>query len=192
MRKKKKEEDATRKVADSNVTNQPPVLNEENTDSDLTESPDIMQESEQAESAGQEADSDASESADSSEVADSSEESEKDSDDEMMSAFEAWLEDSIDDDERREIARDAMSQIQTAFSNGKFDDLVFEVIAKGADYDRAILEAEEAGEIRGRNATIEDLTRDCDDDGIPHPGSNGGGNLTGRVPSIFDLARDAY
>lgn len=107
----------------------------------------------------------------------------------MLAAFEAWLEDSLDDDDRRDSARDAMTHIHNAISDGEFDDLFFEVIANGADYDRAIEEAMQAGELKGRNAAIEEITSQTEDDGVPHPGASGGGRLHGQNPSIFDLAR---
>lgn len=111
---------------------------------------------------------------------------------EMQQAFEAWLEDTVDDENARQDARQAMSRVGEAMKDGNFDDALFDVIAKGADYDRAVREAQENGEIMGRNARIEELLADrCQDDGVPHPCGSGRA-LSGRTASIFDIARDAY
>lgn len=111
---------------------------------------------------------------------------------EMQQAFEAWLEDAVDDENVRQDARCAMSRIGEAMKDGNFDDALFDVIAKGADYDRAVREAQENGEIMGRNARIEELLAGrCQDDGVPHPCGSGRA-LSDRTASIFDIARDAY
>ena len=68
---------------------------------------------------------------------------------EMQQAFEAWLEDAVDDENARQDARQAMSRVGEAIKEGNFDDALFDVIAKGADYDRAVREAQENGEIMG-------------------------------------------
>ncbi len=124
----------------------------------------------------------------------------------MMQAFEAWLEDSIADEKRREAAREAMGLVHDAMAGGEFDDAIFDVIAKGADYDRAIAEAVELGEAKGfeageakgreegevnaRNADIDRYFEDAKGDGVPHPGS-GSTKGSSRGFSIFDLARSA-
>lgn len=121
-----------------------------------------------------------------------SEGADSDDEDSAMAAFEAWLEDAVPEVERREAARRAMSMVREALRSGNYDDALFDVIAKGADYDRAVEEAELAGEVRGRNASIDELmTIEEDGDGVPHPGS-GGGDVGNRAPSIFDLAREVY
>lgn len=112
--------------------------------------------------------------------------------DEMISAFEAWLEDSEMSPEALESARDAVGMIADSLDNGEYDDVIFDLIAKGADYPRAVEVAGTAGEIRGRNARIDELKQVVTDDGVPHPGASGGSPLTGRTPSIFDLAREAF
>lgn len=112
--------------------------------------------------------------------------------DEMQQAFEAWLEDAVDDENARQDARQAMSRVGEAMKDGNFDDALFDIIAKGADYDRAVREAQENGEIMGRNARIEELLADrCQDDGVPHPCSSGRA-MSDRTASIFDIAREAY
>lgn len=112
--------------------------------------------------------------------------------DEMLAAFSAWLEDSVPETERREAAVAAMSMVRDSLCNGKYDETIFDIIAKGADYERAVSEAERVGEVRGRNANIDELlAMERQDDGVPHPGS-AGGDVANRAPSIFDLAREAY
>lgn len=111
---------------------------------------------------------------------------------EMQQAFEAWLEDAVDDETVRQDARCVMSRVGEAMKDGNFDDALFDVIAKGADYDRAVREAQENGEIMGCNARIEELLAGrCQDDGVPHPCGSGRA-LSDRTASIFDIARDAY
>ena len=107
-------------------------------------------------------------------------------------AFGAWLEENVTDEEVRRDALSAMSKIVTAVSTGVYGDAFFRIVSKGADYDRAVREAEENGEIRGRNASIDELMADeYGDDGVPHPSQSGGGSCA-RAASIFDIAREAY
>lgn len=137
----------------------------------------------------------------------------------MMSAFEAWLEDSMPETERREAAKSAMCHVRDAIGAGDYDEAIFDVVSKGADYDRAVAEASalaeaqgreegveegrragfeeglekglKEGEIKGRNAGIEEYFEKCKDDGVPHPGF-GGANRRVQALSIFDLARSAF
>lgn len=138
-------------------------------------------------------DSDNSEDSESSEDSVDSEGSEDDKDfDEVLAAFSTWLEDSVPEKERREAAVSAMSKVCESLCEGRCDETVFDIIAKGADYERAVSEAEHVGEVRGRNASIDELMAvEREDDGVPHPGS-GGGDVANRAPNIFDLAREAY
>lgn len=109
-----------------------------------------------------------------------------------VEVFGAWLEENVPDEEVRRDALSAMSMIVTAVSTGVYDDAFFRIVSKGADYDRAVREAEENGEIRGRNASIDELMADeYGDDGVPHPSQSGGGSCA-RAASIFDIAREAY
>lgn len=55
-----------------------------------------------------------------------------------------------------------------------------------------ITQAEERGEIRGRNARIAELMREIhDSDGVPHPGSGPQSIRRPGPASIFDLAKYA-
>lgn len=114
-----------------------------------------------------------------------------DNGEEMMAAFEAWMQDCMPEDERREAAKAAMTMVRASLINGDYDEAMFGVIAKGSDYDRAVSEAEAEGEVKGRNARIDEIFARPEDDGLPHLPS-GPSEYERREPSIFDLARGAY
>lgn len=88
--------------------------------------------------------------------------------------------------------QETLTGLQAEIAAGRITDETVRLIALGLDYERAVKEADAAGEIRGRNAAIEErlLTRN-DSDGIPHPGGGHGAGATTHAFSIFDLARSA-
>lgn len=88
--------------------------------------------------------------------------------------------------------QETLTGLQAEIEAGMITDGTVRLIALGLDYERAVKEADAAGEIRGRNAAIEErlLTRN-DSDGIPHPGGGHGAGATTHAFSIFDLARSA-
>lgn len=88
--------------------------------------------------------------------------------------------------------QETLTGLQAEIEAGRITDETVRLIALGLDYERAVKEADAAGEIRGRNAAIEErlLTRN-DSDGIPHPGGGHGAGATTHAFSIFDLARSA-
>lgn len=88
--------------------------------------------------------------------------------------------------------QETLTGMQAEIEAGRITDETARLIALGLDYERAVKEADAAGEIRGRNAAIEErlLTRN-DSDGIPHPGGGHGAGATTHAFSIFDLARSA-
>lgn len=88
--------------------------------------------------------------------------------------------------------QETLTGMQAEIAAGRITDETVRLIALGLDYERAVKEADAAGEIRGRNAAIEErlLTRN-DSDGIPHPGGGHGAGATTHAFSIFDLARSA-
>lgn len=107
----------------------------------------------------------------------------------LAETFAEWLDANIADEEHRQSALDAMAILTTCLESGEWSETLFDLIARGADYSRAVAEAETAGEVRGRNASIDELTElEYATDGVPHPGT---GSDTGRTPSIFDVAREA-
>lgn len=88
--------------------------------------------------------------------------------------------------------QETLAGLQAGIAAGRITDETVRLIALGLDYERAVKEADAAGELRGRNAAIEErlLTRN-DSDGIPHPGGGHGAGATTHAFSIFDLARSA-
>lgn len=111
--------------------------------------------------------------------------------DAMLAAFEDWLETAIPDSEKKEAVKSAMTTVCAALDEGDYDDAFFEVIAKGADYDRAVEQARIEGEIAGRNTRIDELFDPRQHgDGLPHLGTIDI-SATDRAPSIFDVARQA-
>lgn len=99
-----------------------------------------------------------------------------------------WLEDKNLDAEEQKTMISVAGMIDSSMNEVNADEAMFDVLLKGVRYDRAIAEAEERGEIRGRNASIEELTRsEIDGDGVPHLASRG--ICSDRTPSIFELAR---
>ena len=110
----------------------------------------------------------------------------------LKDTLDDWLKDKEISDNVRESMQLAVSMIESAVNDNAIDEALMEMLFRGADYDRAIADAAEAGEIRGRNARIEELmTEESEGDGVPHPDTGGGSFKTGRLPSIFDLARNA-
>ncbi|MCM1505347.1 MAG: hypothetical protein NC127_09140 [Muribaculum sp.] len=185
-----------KKKTDGNTSEPTDAVNE-NRDTIIvsTEEPETVDETEKN-NPDESNDSDKSDGLDGLDRSDGSDESdeseESDGSDKMADAFEAWLSDSSLDSVGIEATRAALEIVSGSISSGKFDDIFFDLIAKGADYDRAVEEAEIAGEVRGRNVKIDELRNAITDDGLPHPGAGGGGSIPNRAPSIFDLARDAY
>lgn len=106
--------------------------------------------------------------------------------------FLEWVKDrGLDEDSKEDILK-IIRQIEMSVTDGAIDESVFEILIKGVSYDQSVAEAAEAGEIKGRNARIEELIESGQEgDGVPHP-VGGGSFSAGRRPSIFDLARDAY
>lgn len=103
--------------------------------------------------------------------------------------FGEWLDANVPDGERRSSALEGIGVLGDCIESGEWSEELFDLIARGADYARAVAEAESRGEVRGRNANIEELMElEYATDGVPHPGS---GTNIGRSPSIFDVARDA-
>lgn len=94
--------------------------------------------------------------------------------------------------ELEESLRDVLNGLRDGIASGHVSEETAQLLALGLDYERAVKEADVAGEIRGRNAAIEEklLTRN-DSDGIPHPGCGQGGTPAQHSFSIFDLARNA-
>ena len=86
-----------------------------------------------------------------------------------------------------------MREIGMAWIDSALTVEMLEVLIRGLDYERAVAQAAEEGEIRGRNIQIDEkYMRPDDSDGLPHlPGKGNVGRGSRGVSSIFDLARDA-
>lgn len=85
-----------------------------------------------------------------------------------------------------------LRRIGEGWRNGTPDVGMLETVIKGLDYDRAVAVASRDGEIRGRNAGIEETyMRPEESDGLPHLSGGGTARSGKRVASIFDLARNA-
>lgn len=86
-----------------------------------------------------------------------------------------------------------MREIGMAWTDSALTVEMLEVLIRGLDYERAVAQAAEEGEIRGRNTQIDEkYMRPDDSDGLPHlPGKGNVGRGSRGVSSIFDLARDA-
>lgn len=68
---------------------------------------------------------------------------------------------------------------------------LLDTLWRGLDYERAVEEARIAGEVEGRNATIDELeAEERGSDGVPHPGT-GCSPRAVKAQSIFDLAAAA-
>ncbi|MDE7438254.1 MAG: hypothetical protein K2M93_07185 [Muribaculaceae bacterium] len=85
-----------------------------------------------------------------------------------------------------------LKDIRDGWMSGELTTDMLALVMRGLEYDKAVKEAREAGEIAGRNTQIEEkYMRPIESDGLPHlAGSNVRKNST-RISSIFDLARHA-
>ena len=87
----------------------------------------------------------------------------------------------------------AMKEIRDGWMSGELTTEMLALVMRGLEYEKAVKEAREAGEIAGRNRQIEEkYMRPIESDGLPHlAGANVRKNST-RISSIFDLARQSY
>lgn len=111
---------------------------------------------------------------------------------ELIERFRGWLAENLSDDDKRQKAEDVMRNIVGSLTEGGGEDLLFEIVTKGSDYERATAEAEASGELKGRNSKIaEERALQMEGDGVPHPGA-GGGVYDAPSPSIFEVARGVW
>lgn len=111
---------------------------------------------------------------------------------ELMGRFRGWIEENLKDEAVRSKAEEEMAKIAESLAAGTIPEVLFELVTKGADYDRAVSEATAAGELKGRNAKIaEERALQMEGDGVPHPGA-GGDVYDMPAPSIFEVARGAW
>lgn len=107
--------------------------------------------------------------------------------------FELWLAGRDYDESAAAAVREALTALCCGESlSADASSGLFELLMRGADFDRAVAAAEEAGEIKGRNASIDELTAELQPaDGLPHPCAGSAGVYAQTAPSIFQLAREA-
>lgn len=122
---------------------------------------------------------------------------------EQTDSFERWLDERGIDGERKERSLSVYRNLRDADCDKEDNSEIFEIVLKGVDYDSAlkemenreqlaVIEAESRGEVRGRNAAIEEMVaKETQSDGLPHLGPSSGVYSSERGPSIFELARGA-
>ena len=76
---------------------------------------------------------------------------------------------------------------------GKFTEEMLDMAYNALHHDEDVADAERVGEVRGRNARINQVTRRPEQtDGVPVLGGAArGGGVGSREPSIFELAKQA-
>ncbi len=85
-----------------------------------------------------------------------------------------------------------VEMIARDFAAGEFSEECLSALRRARDYEEDVAKALEAGELKGRNARIEEhLVDSYGTDGLPHPQSRNSNCFSGNVESIFDLARTA-
>lgn len=78
-----------------------------------------------------------------------------------------------------------------SLESGEITDALFDELLKLARYDQSIEQARAEGIVEGKNINIDELMAlKFDSDGVPHPGTQGVPPQA-RMPSIFQLAREA-
>lgn len=87
----------------------------------------------------------------------------------------------------------ALREIRDGWQSGELTTDMLALVMRGLEYDKAVKEAREAGEIAGRNNQIEEkYMRPIESDGLPHLAGSNVRKNSARVASIFDLARQSY
>lgn len=110
---------------------------------------------------------------------------------ELIPSYRKWKSDKELSESIQESMELVVSMIEMAVNDGFVEDDLFEILMRGVDYDNAVEEATLAGELRGRNARIEELmNEEAEGDGVPHPQSGSGLFNSRRAPSIFELAKE--
>ncbi|MDE6071332.1 MAG: hypothetical protein K2G53_02135 [Muribaculaceae bacterium] len=85
-----------------------------------------------------------------------------------------------------------LQEIGEGWRDGELTVEMLEIALRGLQFERAVAEAREAGEIAGRNLQIDEkYMHPVESDGIPHLGGSNARRSAERIASIFDLARNA-
>ena len=111
----------------------------------------------------------------------------------LKDKFEKWKEGKDLSDDLIKTVETAVEMIEEGMKSPDIDESVFDILLKGVNYEEALAQAAEAGELKGRNTRISELMAESSDsDGVPHPGTGCGSFNPNRRPSIFELARNAF
>lgn len=87
----------------------------------------------------------------------------------------------------------ALKDIRDGWMSGELTTDMLALVMRGLEYDKAVKEAREAGEIAGRNTQIEEkYMRPIESDGLPHLAGSNVRKNSARISSIFDLAKQSY
>lgn len=109
---------------------------------------------------------------------------------ELLKALDEMAPDGFADGEKEALASLALRILEEG-KKGAFSKETLEMLHGAVALERMVAEADKEGEIRGRNARIEEqVAMENSDDGLPHLSSISGASPR-RVASIFDLAREA-
>ena len=85
-----------------------------------------------------------------------------------------------------------LQEIGEGWRDGELTVEMLEIALRGLQFERAVAEAREAGEIAGRNLQIDEkYMHPVESDGIPHLGGSNARRSAEKIASIFDLARNA-
>lgn len=175
-RKKKRNEEPDEKLQAAESENEM-TLAEESSEESLEES---------SEESSGETPEESTESAKSDEIA----EADEIDGEELLKALEEMAPESFADGEKEAVASLALRILEEG-KEGALGKETIEMLHGAVALERMVAEADKEGEIRGRNAQIEEqMEIESSGDGLPHLSSISGASPR-RVASIFDLAREA-
>lgn len=177
-RKKKRNEEPDEKLQPAESENEM-TLAEESSEESLEESSDeTPEESTELAKSGE------------SEKSDGSAEADEIDEEELLKALEEMAPESFADGEKEAVASLALRILEEG-KEGALGKETIEMLHGAVALERMVAEADKEGEIRGRNARIEEqMEIESSGDGLPHLSSISGASPR-RVASIFDLAREA-
>ena len=111
-----------------------------------------------------------------------------------IQAIESWMQQTGRSEEEVDQAVETLSKICGDFILGKIEPSTVEMILKAQNYENDMAQAQEQGEVAGRNSRIvEQLRKSKQGDGITalNGRNNPGGNAGAQKPkSVFDMARE--
>lgn len=197
-RKKKRNEEPEAKqqpVETENELKQSEEISEKSSEESSDESSAKSDESEESEKSNFDDSKEAEETKEADEAGDAKEADEADKaveidEEELLKALEEMGPEGFADVEKEAVASLALRILEEG-KMGAFSKETLEMLHGAVALERMVAEADKEGEIRGRNAQIEEqVAMENSDDGLPHLSSISGASPR-RVASIFDLAREA-